>query len=47
LNRPVLLLIREGEELKFDVKGQRCIIYENIVDLARRLQKDLADIATT
>jgi hypothetical protein len=47
LNRPVLLLIRQGEELKFDVKGQRCIIYENIVDLARRLQRDLADIATT
>lgn len=47
LNRPVLLLIRQGEELKFDVKGQRCIIYENIVDLARRLQRDLADIAAT
>jgi len=47
LNRPVLLLIRQGEELKFDVKGQRCIIYENIVDLARRLQRDLSDIATT
>ena len=45
LGRPTLLVIRQGEELKFDVKGHRCIIYENIVDLARRLQKDLASIA--
>jgi hypothetical protein len=42
--RPTLLLLRQGDELKFDVKSQRCIIYENIVDLARKLQKDLAEL---
>ena len=27
--RPTLLLAKKGEDLKFDVKGQRCIIYAN------------------
>jgi hypothetical protein len=40
-NRPTLLLLRKGDDLKFDVRGQRCIIYENIVDLSRKLQADL------
>jgi hypothetical protein len=40
--KPTLLLSRRVDDLKFDVKGQRCIIYENIVDLANRLQADLA-----
>jgi hypothetical protein len=43
--RPTLLLLKKGDDLKFDVRGQRCIIYENIVDLARKLQADLAQLA--
>jgi hypothetical protein len=35
--RPTLLVARSGNELKFDVRGQRCIIYDNIVDLAKKL----------
>jgi hypothetical protein len=41
-NRPTLLLARKSDELKFDVRGQRCIKYENIVDLSKKLQEDLA-----
>jgi hypothetical protein len=41
-NRPTLLLAKKGEDLKFDVRGQRCIVYENIFDLSKKLQADLA-----
>jgi hypothetical protein len=40
-NRPTLLLAKSGDELKFDVKGQRCIIYKNIAELAKKLEADL------
>jgi hypothetical protein len=40
-NRSTLLLAKKGDELKFDVRGQRCIVYENIVDLSKKLQTDL------
>jgi hypothetical protein len=42
--RPTLLLVKDVNDLKFDVRGQRCIIYENIVDLCRKLQADLAKL---
>jgi hypothetical protein len=42
--RPTLLLARKGHELGFDVRGQRCIIYENIVDLAKKLHDDLSKL---
>jgi hypothetical protein len=45
--RPTLLLVRSCDDLKFDVRGQRCIIYENIVDLARKLERDLAEFTGT
>lgn len=41
-SRPTLLLVKKTDELKFDVRGQRCLSYENIVDLAKKLQADLA-----
>lgn len=44
IGRPTLLLARQGDDLKFDVRGQRCIVYENIVDLAKKLKKDLSEI---
>jgi hypothetical protein len=40
--RPTLLLARKGDELKFDVKAQRCIQYKNVVDLEKQLAADLA-----
>ena len=41
-DRPTLLLARKGDELKFDVKSQRCIIYKNIAELAKKLEIDLS-----
>lgn len=41
-NRPTLLLARSLEELKFDVKGHRCILYRSIAQLAKLLAADLA-----
>jgi hypothetical protein len=42
--RPTLLIARQGDELKFDVKGQRCVFYKNIVDLSRKLESDLKSL---
>lgn len=42
--RPTLLIAKKGEELKFDVIGQRSIIYEDISDLAEKLAVDLANL---
>jgi hypothetical protein len=39
---PTLLIAKKSDELKFDVRGQRCIIYKNIADLAKKLETDLA-----
>jgi hypothetical protein len=39
--RPTLLLVRDVGELKFDVRGHRCIVYRNIRDLEAALAKEL------
>jgi hypothetical protein len=41
-DRPTLLLAREGEEPKFDVRQQRRLVYQSIYDLSQRLQAELA-----
>lgn len=41
-DRPTLLLTKKSDELKFDVRGQRCLVYKNIADLAKKLEADLA-----
>ncbi len=43
--RPTLLIAKTGDELKFDVQGQRCLIYKKIRDLAQKLETDLAALA--
>lgn len=35
--RPTLIVVREGEELKYDISSQRCIRYKSISDLANQL----------
>jgi hypothetical protein len=40
-DRPTLLIAKKGDLLKFDVQSQRCLIYKNIADLAKRLEADL------
>ncbi len=38
---PALLLLKDGQELRFDVRGQRCLKYERIRDLEESLAKEL------
>lgn len=38
---PTVLLVQEADHLKFDVKGQRCIVYERIKDLEHKLKIEL------
>ncbi len=38
---PTLLLLKDGQELRFDVRGQRCLKYERIRDLEESLAKEL------
>ena len=38
---PTILLARDSQELKFDVRGQRCLIYKKIKDLEDLLGKEL------
>jgi hypothetical protein len=41
LGIPTVLIVQDGKELKFDVKGQKCIIYSGIRELEEKLSKDL------
>jgi hypothetical protein len=40
----VLLVLREGHDLMFDVKGHRCLFYKNISELCEKLTRDLKTI---
>jgi hypothetical protein len=42
--KPTLLLAKEGQELPFDVRGQRCIYYKNIADLRTKLKSELGQL---
>lgn len=39
--KPTLLIAKQGDQLKFDVQGQRCVMYETIRDLEQKLETDL------
>jgi hypothetical protein len=43
-NKPTILLVKEGQELPFDVRGQRCIFYEGIKDLRTKLKSELEQL---
>lgn len=38
-NKDTILLVQNIDELKFDVKGQKCLEYRNIKDLEEKLSK--------
>jgi hypothetical protein len=42
--RPTILLIQDEKELRFDVRGQRCLTYERIIDLKKVLTKELQQL---
>ncbi|MCI0439159.1 MAG: hypothetical protein L0177_08525 [Chloroflexi bacterium] len=39
--RPTVLLVNDASQLKFDVKGQRCLVYKKIKDLETSLRTEL------
>jgi len=41
---PTILLVQDTAELKFDVKGQRCLVYKSIKHLEESLQKELENL---
>lgn len=42
--RPTVLLCRDAAELKFDVKGQRCLVYKKIKELEAALKDELENL---
>lgn len=44
-NRPTLFLAQKDDDLKFDVRGQKCIIYESIGELRDKLEQELGRLA--
>jgi len=38
---PTILLTKKAKDLKFDVRGQRCIVYKSIKDLHEKLSREL------
>lgn len=45
--KPTILLVDQAESLRFDVQGQRCLIYSRIGDLKRKLADELAAWSTS
>jgi hypothetical protein len=43
--RPTVLIANQKDELKFDVRGQRCLKYGSIRELETILTKELKDLA--
>jgi hypothetical protein len=42
--RPTVLLVRDASQLKFDVRGQRCLVYRKIKDLEDSLRTELDNL---
>ena len=42
--KPTVLLVRQTEHLKFDVRGQRCLVYKSIKSLEEMLKKELVSL---
>jgi len=42
--KPTILLVQDTAELKFDVKGQRCLVYKRIKDLEESLRQELENL---
>jgi hypothetical protein len=45
--KQTILLVRDAAELKFDVKGQRCLVYKKIKDLEESLRKELEGLRSS
>jgi nucleoside 2-deoxyribosyltransferase len=45
--RPTVLLVKDTAQLKFDVRGQRCLVYQKIKDLETSLRSELDGLKGT
>lgn len=45
--KPTILLVRDASQLKFDVCGQKCLLYKRIKDLETSLRKELEGLKTS
>jgi hypothetical protein len=45
-NQPTILVVNNERELKFDVQGQRCLVYPSIRKLEELLEKELQGLIT-
>lgn len=45
--RPTVLVIKDTSQLKFDVRGQRCLVYKKIKDLELTLRTELENLKRT
>jgi len=45
--KPTVLLAKAGQELPFDVRGQRCIFYKSIADLRTKLKSELGQLQSS
>ena len=45
-DRPTILLVQDVNDLRFDVKSQKCLVYDRIIDLARLLSNELQHLHT-
>jgi hypothetical protein len=41
---PTVFLVKNTDHLKFDVKGQRCLVYKSIKSLEEQLTKELKNL---
>jgi hypothetical protein len=44
--RPTILLVKTPQDLRFDVQGHRCLTYDLIKDLGKKLKKELKELKT-
>ncbi len=44
LGTPTVLIAQDAQDLKFDVKGQKCIIYSGIRELEEKLSQELLEL---
>lgn len=42
IGKKTVLIVRDEKDLRFDVRGQKCLIYNRIKDLEEKLKKELA-----
>ena len=42
--KSTILIVQNADDLKFDVKTQRCLVYKNIRDLERMLRDEIAKL---